>query len=94
MGWDVALLLLLAATYYGRPRSRWDGLLPLALALCAMTPDFIYAAGPPHADWMDVFLFHVALDEILPLAVAFEALLCGVLLAGYAHFRAGYERRS
>ena len=52
-----------------------------------MTPDFIYAAGPAHQDWMDLFLFHVALDEILPVAVTFEALLCGVLLVGYIRFR-------
>lgn len=86
-GWDVALVLLLAATYAGRHHSRWDGLLPLALALYAMAPDFVYAAGPYHRDWMDVFLFHVALDEVLTVAVPVLALLWVPLLAGYVRFR-------
>ena len=38
---------------------------------------------------MDVFLFHVALDEILPVAVVMLALLWAVLLMGYVRFRAG-----
>ena len=59
IGWNVALVVLLALTYYDRSRSRWDGFLPLGLALYAMTPDFIYIASPFHRDWMDVFLFHV-----------------------------------
>lgn len=87
VGWDVALILLLAASYVGRPWSRWDGLLPLGLALYALTPDFIYTAGPFHRDWMDVFLFHVALDEILPVALVVLALLWVLLLAGYGRFR-------
>jgi len=49
--------------------------LPLALALYAMTPDFIYGFNPFHRDWMDVFLFHVALDEILPFALIVLAVL-------------------
>jgi hypothetical protein len=87
-GWDVALVLLLTATYYGRPWSRWDGLLPLSLALYALVPDFIYIGGPHHRDWMDIFLFHVALDEILPLAVGTLALLWVGLMRGYLRFRA------
>src|SRR5439155_14148176 len=88
-GWVVGLMLLLGASYFGRPWSRWDGLLPLGLALWAMMPDFIYIAGPAHKDWMDVFLFHVSLDEILPAGVAVLAALGMVLLLGYARFRAG-----
>jgi peroxiredoxin len=102
MGWDVALVLLLAATLYGtRPRRgqarsrgpRWsfrlrrDGLLPLALALYALFPDFIYTLGPAHRDWMDVFLFHIALDEILPVAVPALAALCVPLVLAYVRFR-------
>lgn len=64
--------------YAGRSQSRWNGVLPLALALYAMTPDFIYGFNPFHRDWMDVFLFHVALDEILPFAL--------IVLAGYIWF--------
>lgn len=92
MGWDVALTLLLAATYAGPVWSRWDGLPPLALALYALTPDFIYGAGPYHRDWMDVFLFHIALDEILPFAVPVLGLLWAVLLGGYARVRLGSVR--
>ena len=89
MGWDLALVLLLGATYFGRSWSYADGLLPLALALYALTPDFIYMAGPPHRDWMDIFLFHVALDEILPISVSALAILWVGLLVGYVQFRAG-----
>ena len=52
-----------------------------------MTPDFIYATGPYHRDWMDVFLFHVSLDEILPWAVGVEAVLWVVLVAAYVRYR-------
>jgi hypothetical protein len=48
-GWDVALTLLLLGTYRGYSWSRWDGLLPLALALWALT----YLPGwscPPRLD--------------------------------------------
>jgi hypothetical protein len=87
MGWDVALLLLLTATYFGGSSSRWDGLVLLMLALYALTPDFIYAIGPYHRDWMDIFLLHTALDEILPVALPILVLLWIVLLAGYTWFR-------
>ena len=89
MGWDVALLLLLTATYLGRLRTPWDGLLPLGLALYAMAPDFVYFGGLEHRDWMDVFLFHVALDEILPLALPVLAANWVLLLLAYARYRAG-----
>lgn len=88
MGWDLALILLLVMRYAGRHPSRWDGVLPLALALYAMTPDFIYSFNPFHRDWMDVFLFHVALDEILPFALIILALLWIVLLVGYVQLPA------
>ncbi|MDP9379171.1 MAG: hypothetical protein M3Q29_03305 [Chloroflexota bacterium] len=87
MGWDVALLLLLTATCLGRPRTCWDGLLTLGLALYAMAPDFVYFSGPAHRDWMDVFLFHVALDEILPLALPVLAVNWVLLLLAYARYR-------
>jgi len=80
-------------TTFGLSWSRWDGVAPLALALYAMTPDFIYAAGPFHRDWMDVFLFHVALDEILPIALPILVFLWVVLLVGYVCFRLSSEPR-
>lgn len=83
MGWDVALLLLLTMTYTGRRQGRFDGLLPLALVLYAQTPDFIYLFGPYHRDWMDVFLFHVGIDEILPLALAVLGTLWVALVLAY-----------
>ncbi len=89
IGWDVALLLLLTATYLGRPRTGWDGLLPLGLALYAMVPDFVYFDGPAHRDWMDVFLFHIALDEILPVALPVLAVNWALLLLAYARYRVG-----
>ncbi len=87
-GWNVGLLLLLSATYFGRAWAWWDGLLALALALYALTPDFIYAAGPFHHDWMDIFLFHPSLDEIIPLAVPVLAGLWAALLVTYIRYRA------
>ena len=83
MGWDVGLLILLAAHLAGWPQRRWEGFAPVLLALWAMGPDFIYVLGPYHRDWMDVFLFHVALDEILPYAVVVEAGLGVVLTESY-----------
>ncbi|MGD9889910.1 MAG: hypothetical protein AB7R89_01495 [Dehalococcoidia bacterium] len=85
-GWNIGLVRLLAATYYGQRWSYWDGLLPLGLALWALTPDSIYIAGPYHRDWMDLFLFHVALDEILPVALVVLTALWLVLIVGYARF--------
>jgi len=66
MGWDVALVLLLVARYFGRPWSRWDGLLLLGLALYALTPDFIYSINPFHRDWMDVSLQRASLLLTFP----------------------------
>ncbi len=86
MGWDVGLIVLLAAMHYGRRPARWDGILPFLLALYALTPDFVYMAGPFHRDWMDVFLFHVALDEILPFALPMLALIWVVRLVEYVHW--------
>ncbi len=69
MGWLVALTVLLALAERGRLRRRYDGGWLLLGALWAITPDIIYSIGPYHRDWMDVFLFHISLDEILPVAV-------------------------
>ncbi len=89
MGWDVGLLLLLAATLLGWRIRAWEGFIPALLAFWAMTPDFIYVTGPYHRDWMDLFLFHVSLDEILPYAVAIEAIVWLILFSSYVYFRAG-----
>jgi len=43
-------------------------------------PDFIYLVGPFHRDRMDIILFHVALDEILPRALAVLTPLWMILL--------------
>ncbi len=86
VGWDVALVVLLGATTLGRSLSTFDGLLPLGLALYALTPDFIYRFGPFHRDWMDLFLFHVALDETLPFVLPLLIVLWIVLLIGYLSF--------
>lgn len=95
IGWDIALLGLLAVTYYtGQGAGQKDGLWPLTLALFALLPDFFYAAGQPHRDWMDLFLFHIGLDEILPFALPTEAFLTVVLLIGYWHYRLPGTSRS
>ena len=86
-GWDVALIGLLAATYFGRPQSRWDGLALLALALWAQMPDLLYIQGYYHRDWMDVFLFHIALDEIIVLSLPALAVLWALLTVCYVRFR-------
>lgn len=83
MGWDVALILLLVTAYAGRPQGRFDGLVPMGLVLYAQIPDFIYLFGPYHHDWMDVFLFHISLDEILPLALAVLSPLWVILFVAY-----------
>jgi hypothetical protein len=88
MGWDVALIALLTATYLGRSWSPRDGFLPPGLSLYALSPDFVYLAGPAHRDWMDLFLFHVALDEILPFSLPVLTVLWTALLAGYVRYRA------
>jgi hypothetical protein len=88
-GWDIALIGLLAATYFGRRWSRWDGLALLMLALWAQMPDVLYIQGYYHRDWMDVFLFHIALDEIITLALPALAALWAVLMVCYARFRLG-----
>jgi len=88
-GWDVALIGLLAATYFGRPQSRWDGLALLVLALWAQMPDLLYIQGYYHGDWMDVFLFHIALDEIIALSLPTLAILWAVLMVAYVRFRLG-----
>jgi len=95
MGWDVGLILLLVAAYAGQPQGRFDGLVPIGLVLYAQTPDFIYLIGPYHRDWMDVFLFHVSLDEVLPLALAVLSLLWVILFVAYvvATARPGHRAR-
>ncbi|MBF6590213.1 MAG: hypothetical protein IVW57_06725 [Ktedonobacterales bacterium] len=89
MGWNGGLLLLLLATALGRRWSRADGVPPLLLALYAMLPDAIYATGPYHRDWMDIFLFHPSLDETLPVALPVLAVLWVLLFLGYLRFRGG-----
>lgn len=86
-GWDVALIGLLAATYFGHARSRWDGLALLVLALWAQMPDLLYIQGYYHRDWMDVFLFHIALDEIIALSLPALAALWVLLMLCYVRFR-------
>ncbi len=84
MGWNAALIVFLLSTLIGRRPMRWDGLLPIALVVYAQVPDIIYVFGPYHRDWMDVFLFHISLDEVLPLALAVLTPLWLVLFATYA----------
>lgn len=88
MGWDAGLIVLLIAALRGARVRAWEGALPVALAFWAMAPDFIYVIGPYHRDWMDLFLFHVSLDEILPWAATLEALVWLLLLAGCLRYRA------
>ena len=83
VGVDAGLALLIVARLLRLPVSRWEGALPVALAFWAMGPDFIYVLGPYHRDWMDIFLFHVSLDEILPYAVAIETVIFFVLVPTY-----------
>ena len=86
-GWDVGLIGLLAATYVGLPHSYWDGLALLVLALWAQMPDLLYIQGYYHRDWMDVFLFHVALDEIIALSLPTLVILWVFLIVCYVRFR-------
>jgi len=83
MGWNIGLVLLSVSLSCGRSRSRWDGFLPLGVSFYAFVPDFIYRFGPFHRDWMDLFLFHVSLDETLAPALPVLAILWMILLVGY-----------
>ncbi len=83
MGWNIGLVLLSVSLSCGRSRSRWDGFLPLGVSFYALVPDFIYRFGPFHRDWMDLFLFHVSLDETLVPALPVLAILWMMLLIGY-----------
>lgn len=87
MGWDVALLGLLAASFFGFAASPWDGVPPLVLALWSNMPDLLYLQGYYHRDWMNIYLFHVAIDEILFLALPVLFVLWVVLLLSYLRFR-------
>jgi hypothetical protein len=57
------------------------------LALWAQMPDLLYIQGYYHRDWMDVFLFHIALDEIIALALPALAALWVLLMLCYVRFR-------
>jgi hypothetical protein len=91
MGWNVALLALLAASYFGLAATRLDGVAPLALALWANLPDLLYLGGTYHRDWMDIFLFHIAIDEILTIALPTLIAIWLLLMLSYARFRATGE---
>ena len=91
MGWDIALLALLAASYCGLAATRLDGLAPLALALWANLPDLLYLGGTYHRDWMDIFFFHIAIDEILTVSLPALIVIWLLLMFGYARFRATTE---
>jgi hypothetical protein len=86
-GWDIGLIALLAATYFGRPWRPLDGFVLLAPALWAQLPDIIYITGIYHRDWMDIFLFHIALDEIIAISLPVLAVLWVVLMLSYVYFR-------
>lgn len=94
MGWNVALLGLLAASYFGLAATRLDGVAPLALALWANMPDLLYLTGNYHRDWMDIFLFHIAIDEILTIALPTLLMIWLLLMLSYARFRASDDRRT
>ncbi len=93
MGWDVAFLALLSVCYLGKPFHRFDGLFAIAFVVYAQMPDFVYLIGPFHRDWMDVFLFHVALDEVLPLALAVLIPLWVVLFLSYLRTLSRWDDR-
>jgi len=49
----------------------------------ARIPDYLFEAGIEHEEWMNVFLFHVAFDEIIGSALIFLTLQ--VLVLGVAY---------
>lgn len=89
MGWNAALIVFLLGALIRRRPTRWDGLLPIAMTMYAQVPDIIYVFGPYHRDWMDVFLFHISLDEVLPLALGTLAPLWLVLFITFVATFAG-----
>jgi hypothetical protein len=86
-GWDIGLIALLAASYFGIPWRALDGFVPFVFALWAQLPDIIYISGIYHRDWMDIFLFHIGLDEIIAISLPALALLWAVLMLSYVYFR-------
>ena len=86
-GWDIGLIALMAATYFGSPWRPLDGFVLLVFALWAQLPDILYITGIYHRDWMDIFLFHIALDEIIAISLPALAVLWVVLIASYMYFR-------
>jgi len=50
-------------------------------------PDIFYKFGWFHRDWMDIFLLHVTIDEILPFALPVLTILWMILLCAYILFR-------
>src|SRR5262249_52484938 len=47
-GWDIGLIALLAAAYFGRPWRPLDGFVPMVFALWAQLPDILYITGIYH----------------------------------------------
>lgn len=63
VGVNVALLLFMAAHLFKR-RLRHFILWAFGLHQYAMLPDYLYQAGYRHETWMNLFLGHVALDDL------------------------------
>lgn len=49
----------------------------------ARFPDYLFQAGIEHEEWMNVFLLHVAFDEIIGYAMPFLGALVALLLLAY-----------
>ncbi|HYU54120.1 MAG TPA: hypothetical protein VEK37_14305 [Gemmatimonadaceae bacterium] len=57
----------------------------------ARVPDYLFEAGIEHHEWMNVFLFHVAFDEIIGWALIFLTLQTLVLGVAYVVMKLRYS---
>jgi hypothetical protein len=46
-------------------------------------PDYVFEAGVEHEEWMNVFLLHIAFDEIIGWALAFLSMQVPLLAGAY-----------
>ena len=88
-----ALPVLLVLRVYG-VSTREEIIVSYAFLHFARFPDYLFEAGIDHEEWMNVFLLHVAFDEIISYAVPFLGVIVSLLLAAYVGLKLRTARES